>query len=159
MRSICFHGKGDNKYVNIRIGRNSRLDTIQAAILLVKLRAFIEYELDAVNKVAKRYNELLRGRVEIPFIPDGYYSSWAQYTIKLKSSEERSVVMDRLNKKNIPTMIYYPILMHEQEVFKESVYSDDAFPTAMSLKHRVLSIPMSADMIDSLNDDIFDNCF
>ena len=89
LRSIRVHGKGSFKYDNVRIGWNSRLDTIQAAILQVKLKAFREYELDAVNKVAETYTELLKDVVKTPIVPDGIYSSWAQYTIRLESQEER----------------------------------------------------------------------
>jgi UDP-2-acetamido-2-deoxy-ribo-hexuluronate aminotransferase len=84
LNSLKVHGKGENKYDNVRIGINSRLDTIQAAILKVKLKAFIEHELEDVNKVFKLYTKNLAGFVETPFIPNGFYSSFAQYTIKLK---------------------------------------------------------------------------
>ena len=83
MRSIRVHGKGTMKYDNVRIGLNSRLDTIQAAILSVKLKAFKEYEVAAVNKAADRYTELLKDTVKTPIVPDGFLSSWAQYTIQL----------------------------------------------------------------------------
>src|SRR5690606_12885515 len=85
LRSIKFHGKGDDKYNNVRIGVNSRLDTIQAAILNVKLDAFIQHEVDDVNRVAQEYNHRLKNSVKIPVIPNGYYSSYAQYTIQLKN--------------------------------------------------------------------------
>ena len=90
LRSIRVHGKGSFKYDNVRIGWNSRLDTIQAAILQVKLKAFKEYEVDAVNRAAEQYTELLKDVVETPSVQEGMYSSWAQYTIQLKSEEERN---------------------------------------------------------------------
>ena len=87
---ICPHRrKGSFKYDNIRIGWNSRLDTIQAAILLPKFKAFCEYELDAVNHVAEKYTGLLKGLVKTPMIPNGYLSSWAQYTIQVENQEIR----------------------------------------------------------------------
>ncbi|MBS5335308.1 MAG: DegT/DnrJ/EryC1/StrS family aminotransferase, partial [Firmicutes bacterium] len=88
IQSIRVHGKGKMKYDNVRIGLNSRLDTIQAAILSVKLKAFKDYEVADINKVADKYTELLRGTVKTPVVPDGFYSSWAQYTIQLDSREQ-----------------------------------------------------------------------
>ena len=117
LRSIRVHGKGSFKYDNVRIGWNSRLDTIQAAILQVKLKAFREYELDAVNKVAETYTELLKDVVKTPIVPDGIYSSWAQYTIRLESQEERDALQTYLKGRDIPTMVYYPKPMHEQKAF------------------------------------------
>ena len=89
LESVRVHGKGSFKYDNIRIGWNSRLDTIQAAILLPKFKAFCEYELDAVNHVAEKYTGLLKGLVKTPMIPNGYLSSWAQYTIQVENQEIR----------------------------------------------------------------------
>lgn len=107
LRSICVHGKGTMKYDNVRIGLNSRLDTMQAAILAVKLRAFNDYEVADINKVAERYTELLSDVVKTPVIPDGFYSSWAQYTIQLDSRKERDGLQAELKKNDIPSMVYY----------------------------------------------------
>ena len=96
LNSYKVHGKGEDKYDNVRIGLNSRLDSIQAAILNVKLTAFIEHELEDVNRVYEIYNENLKGIVEIPLIPDGYVSSFAQYTIKLRNREERDSLQLKL---------------------------------------------------------------
>ena len=115
--SIRVHGKGSFKYENVRVGLNSRLDTIQAAILLPKLRAFEEYELSDRNKVAKLYTEKLSDLVVTPLVYEGYISSWAQYTIILNSSEERSFIQNKLKEKGIPSMIYYPIPLHKQKVY------------------------------------------
>jgi dTDP-4-amino-4,6-dideoxygalactose transaminase len=87
--SLRVHGKGSFKYDNVRIGVNSRLDTLQAAILIPKFNAFKEYELDKINEAASLYDAKLKGIVKTPVIPEGYYSSWAQYTITLKSKEKR----------------------------------------------------------------------
>lgn len=142
LRSLCVHGKGEDKYDNIRIGLNSRLDTIQASILQVKLKAFIEHELDDVNKVYKLYNERLRDIVEVPVIPDGYYSSFAQYTIKLESKEQRDELQIHLNEKGIPSMIYYKKPMHRQKAFSDLNFNDLDYPVTNELCDYVLSLPM-----------------
>lgn len=89
MEPIRVHGKGSMKYDNVRIGLNSRLDTIQVAILSVKLKAFRDYELDAVNKAADKYTQLLKDIVKTPVVPDKFYSSWVQYTLRLESKQQR----------------------------------------------------------------------
>ena len=95
LESIRVHGKGTFKYDNVRVGWNSRLDTIQAAILQVKLKAFCEYEVEAVNKVAEQYTNLLYGVVKTPIVPKEMYSSWAQYTIQLESKEQRDEIQKK----------------------------------------------------------------
>lgn len=142
LRSLKVHGKGTHKYDNIRIGLNSRLDTLQAAILKVKLKAFREYELDAVNRVCALYNELLSTLVEVPFIPEGYYSSFAQYTIKLKSKTDRDALQDHLKAAGIPSAVYYQKPMHSQEAFASLNYAGDVYPVTTSLCDTVLSLPM-----------------
>jgi dTDP-4-amino-4,6-dideoxygalactose transaminase len=142
MRSICVHGKGTMKYDNVRIGLNSRLDTIQAAILSIKLKAFKEYEVADVNKVANRYTELLNGVVTTPVVPKGFYSSWAQYTIQLKDRETRDAMQTALKEAGIPSMVYYPKPMHKQEAFGISGdYQFDCSNTR-ELCDTVLSLPM-----------------
>ncbi len=118
--SYRVHGKGSFKYDNVRIGLNSRLDTIQAAILQVKLRAFRDYELEAVNEVASKYTELLKDvkGIKAPYIPSGFYSSWAQYTLRLDKYEQRTTFQAELKDQGIPTMIYYPKPMHAQTAFQ-----------------------------------------
>ncbi len=139
--SIRVHGKGDSKYDNIRIGINSRLDTIQAAILNVKLSAFINHELSDVIEIGNKYNEYLKGTVEIPFIPEGYISSYAQYTIKLNSSHERNQLKSYLSSRGIPTMIYYHKPMRKQEAFSNLLVGDENRVTD-ELCEKVLSLPM-----------------
>jgi len=142
IRSICVHGKGPRgKYDNVRIGMNSRLDTIQAAILDVKLTAFEEYELDAVNRAAEEYTRNLAGVVKTPVVPEGFYSSWAQYTIQLPSREKRDALQVALKEKGIPTMVYYPRCMHEQGAMVEVSYNGEC-PVAEQLTGVVLSLPM-----------------
>lgn len=141
--SFRVHGKGSFKYDNVRIGVNSRLDTLQAAILQVKFRAFRDYELDAVNKAAAMYTERLSGVVDTPVVPKGYYSSWAQYTIKLKDKESRDALQSALKEAGIPSMVYYPTPMHKQTAHAPyGPYADDLCPVATSLCDRVLSLPI-----------------
>ena len=121
--SYRVHGKGEDKYDNVRIGLNSRLDTLQAAILQVKFKAFKEYELDAVNAVAERYTTLLQGIVETPLVPEGFRSSWAQYTIRLKDEAERNQLQKALKELGIPSMVYYPKPMHLQTAFNAQAQS------------------------------------
>lgn len=142
LQSLKVHGRGKDKYDNVRIGVNSRLDTLQAAVLQVKLKAFVEHELDDVNRVAQEYTRRLEGIVETPVIPDGYFSSYAQYTIKLKSREERDGLQDFLKKKGIPSMIYYTKPMHRQQAFADLAYSDEDFAVTVQLCDTVLSLPM-----------------
>ncbi|MEL7649875.1 MAG: DegT/DnrJ/EryC1/StrS family aminotransferase [Sedimentibacter sp.] len=142
LKSLKVHGKGDNKYDNIRIGINSRLDTIQAAVLNVKLTAFISHELDDANRIYVLYNERLNGIVEIPFVPKGFLSSFAQYTIKLRNREERDGLHKRLADFNIPSMIYYIKPMHKQAAFSYLNNSNKDFAVADQLCDVVLSLPI-----------------
>ncbi len=138
--SYRVHGKGSDKYDNVRIGLNSRLDTIQAAILQVKLKAFNDFELDAVNAAAEHYTSLLRDIVTTPVIPEGYRSSWAQYTIRLKNKATRDALQASLKSAGIPAMVYYPRPMHLQTAF--AGLNARPCTTATSLCDRVLSLPM-----------------
>lgn len=140
IKSYRIHGKGSDKYDNIRIGMNSRLDTIQAAILLEKLNVFPS-ELLARNEAASNYNRLLDGLNDIttPTVESGYQSSWAQYTVK---SENRDSHMSNLKQKGIPTVIYYSTCMHEQTAFKNNSFHKGSFPKAEKLSNSVFSLPM-----------------
>lgn len=140
--SLRVHGKGSFKYDNVRIGMNSRLDTIQAAILRVKLKAFAGYELYKVNEAARLYTEQLKNDVITPIVPDEFYSSWAQYTIQLPSEEKRNSLQASLKEIGIPTMIYYPKPMHGQTVYQSLGYTDADIPVASCLCRTVLSLPM-----------------
>lgn len=138
IKSYRVHGKGTDKYDNVRIGVNSRLDTIQAAILLEKLAAFDE-ELISRNLAAKSYNKELPEHLIKPIIPEGYTSSWAQYTV---CSNNRELEMKKYQERGIPTMVYYRICMHQQTAFSNFKYTDDDFPVASKLAKRVFSLPM-----------------
>lgn len=142
LKSLKIHGKGEDKYDNIRIGVNSRLDTIQAAVLKVKLKAFIDHEVSDVNRVYELYTERLKGIVETPYIPEGYYSSFAQYTIKLNSKEQRDSLQATLKEKGIPSMIYYVKPMHKQGAFAHLEYRSDDFEVTLRHCDTVLSLPM-----------------
>ena len=140
IRSLRIHGKGQDKYDNVRIGMNSRLDTMQAAILQVKLKAFEEYELSQVNKVAAYYTEMLKDVVKTPVIKDGFYSSWAQYTIQLKDEQQRDEVQRKLKENGIPSMVYYKKAMHEQRAF--GGLTEHVTNHAVLLTKKVLSLPV-----------------
>ncbi len=142
INSLKVHGKGENKYDNVRIGINSRLDAIQSAILRFKLKAFIGHELDDVNKVADFYTSLLKDVVETPFIPNGYISSYAQYTIKLANKDFRDDLQSFLKRLDIPSMVYYVKPMHKQQAFSKNKYDDNDFDVTNKLCDTVLSLPM-----------------
>lgn len=142
LNSYKVHGKGEDKYDNVRIGVNSRLDSIQAAILNVKLTAFIEHELEDVNRVYEIYNENLKGIVETPIIPDSYVSSFAQYTIKLRNREERDRLQLKLKESGIPSMVYYIKPMHKQTAFEDIKYEESDFEVTNILSDTVLSLPI-----------------
>lgn len=143
LRSLRAQGKSPvDKYDNREIGMNSRLDTLQAAILLPKLKAFAEYELEAVNKAAAWYTERLKDKYITPSVPSGYYSSWAQYTLLLESTEQREELQKRLKEKDIPSMVYYPRGLHQQEAYAFMGLSDELFPNTVKATKTVLSLPM-----------------
>ena len=140
--SLRVHGKGSFKYDNVRIGVNSRLDTLQAAILQVKFDAFEKYEVEDINKAAALYTEKLKEVAKTPVIPAGYYSSWAQYTITLKDREQRDGLQNFLKEQGIPTMVYYPKPMHEQTAYKFLGYTKGSCPVTEKLCETVLSLPI-----------------
>ena len=150
IRSICVHGKDTSnpndsnaKYNNIRLGMNSRLDTLQAAILLPKFRAFVDYELEDINKIAGWYTNCLDGTtLVIPEIKDGFYSSWAQYTIQLPDGTDRKVLQEKLKIAGIPSMVYYMKPMHLQGAFVGTDSADADCPVTKRLCSTVLSLPL-----------------
>lgn len=156
--SIRVHGKGSYKYENIRVGLNSRLDTIQAAVLLPKLEAFEKYELEERNKFAKLYNEKLKDVVKTPLILEGYISSYAQYTLILENEEERNNLQAKLKEIGIPTMIYYPIPLHKQIVYNGYDFNLEDLKVSENLCKCVLSLPMhpymSEEQIETISNEI-----
>lgn len=158
LRSLRAGGKSPtDKYDNREIGMNSRLDTLQAAILLPKFKAFVDYELEDINKVASRYTEALKDIVKCPIIKEGYYSSWAQYTILLKDKKQRDYVQTKLKEKGIPTMIYYPRGLHEQKAYAYMNLSDDLYPNTIKATSRCLSLPIHPYMDNKTQDLIIDS--
>ena len=150
IRSYCVHGKDTSnpndpnaKYNNIRIGKNSRLDTLQAAILLPKFKAFVDYELDDINKIAGWYTERLKDtELALPIIVDGFYSSWAQYTVQLPEKIDRKAVQAQLKEAGIPTMVYYAKPMHHQGAFAGTGSAIADCPVTERLCSSVLSLPI-----------------
>ena len=155
MRSLRAQGKSPtDKYDNREIGMNSRLDTLQAAILLPKFKAFADYEVDAVNRVAGWYTERLKDRFVTPVVPDGYYSSWAQYTILLEDRTTRDAMQKKLKEKSIPSMVYYPRGLHQQEAYRWMKLPDEWYPNTMEATNRVLSLPMHPYMKEEMVDEV-----
>ncbi len=144
LRSLTVHGKsGNDKYNNIRIGMNSRLDTLQAAILIPKLDAFERYELDKVNEAAALYSQKLAGSgLVLPLIPEGFVSSWAQYTIQLPGNCDRQKLISALKEKGIPSMVYYAKPMHLQGAFENTRSAVADCAVTERLCKTVLSLPM-----------------
>ena len=140
--SYHIHGKGSDRYDNVRIGMNSRMDSIQAAVLLVKLKAFKDYELVDVNQVAARYSEKFQGVVKTPIVPEGFYSSWAQYTLQVENKEVRNGLQAALKALDIPTAIYYPIPMHRQTAFHDLNLDENRCPVSDQLADTVISLPI-----------------
>jgi len=142
LKSIRVHGQGTNKYDNVRVGLNARLDTIQAAILLPKLKAFADYELDARNRSAAMYAKGLKGVVKTPSVPEGLISSWAQYSVLANSGEEKAALQEKLKVEGIPTMVYYNKPLHLQTAYCGLGYAKGDFPVSEDVSSRVFSLPM-----------------
>ena len=138
MRSLRVHGQGTNKYDNVAIGLNARLDTLQAAILLAKLDIF-EDEIEKRQAVAARYAEGLAGIATPPAVIDGAVSAWAQYTIRVK---DRDAVASALKEKGVPTAVYYPVALSDQPAYAHYPRAGNGTPVSQALAHDVLSLPM-----------------
>lgn len=140
MASIRIHGQGSDRYDNVRIGLNARMDTLQAAILIEKLAIFPD-EIEARNRVARRYDELLRSLVSTPRVPEGSVSTWAQYTILL-NGQDRDRVAAAMKAEGVPTAIYYPKPLHQQTAYRVFPTVPGGTPVSEDLSARVLSLPM-----------------
>lgn len=138
LKSYRVHGKGKDKYDNVRIGINSRLDTIQAAVLLEKLAEF-PTELINRNKFADTYGKTLSDHYKVPQVPNGYVSSWAQYTLLADNRDEE---IKAYKSRGIPVMVYYETCMHQQTAFHYLNYTDDDFPVSSRISKQVFSLPM-----------------
>ena len=141
--SIRVHGKGNHKYDNINIGINGRLDTIQAAVLIEKLKVFND-EIEQRQTVAKKYNDYLKDYFDLQYIPKDYKSAWAQFCLLAEDSLSREKIINYLSDKNIPTAIYYPKPLHMQEAFSKllNVDLDNSFNITEDISSRIFSIPM-----------------
>lgn len=143
MRSICVHGKGPGgKYNNIRVGVNSRLDAIQAAVLLPKLKALADHETQARQVVANRYSQAFAGRLKTPFVAENCVSIWAQYALLAQDTAQRDRVVAHLQEKAIPNMIYYPAPQHALPVFQQEPHYGETFENANDYCARTFSLPM-----------------
>ena len=138
LRSIRVHGKGKDKYDNVRIGVNSRLDTLQAAILREKL-LILDDEIEARERIAQRYTELLHGAVQTPAIPNSTRSAWAHYTIM---TDGRDALQNSLKAKGIPTAVYYATPLHRQPAHAHGLVPENGLPKTDQVAARVLSLPM-----------------
>ena len=145
--SIREHGKGKTKYDNIRTGINGRMDTIQAAVLLEKLKIFPE-ELIKRNRIADQYRESLGTHFICQEIPNGYMSAWAQFSILAEDTAHRSACQQRLKESEIPTAIYYAKPLHLQMAFKNLGYKAGDFPVSESISQRIFSLPMHPYLTD-----------
>jgi dTDP-4-amino-4,6-dideoxygalactose transaminase len=138
MDSLRIHGKGSDKYDNVRIGMNSRLDSIQAAVLIEKLKIFPE-EIALRNQVAARYNDRLKNHVVVPAVIEGGVSVWAQYTIEV---DDPQGLAGHLKTKGVPTAAYYPTPLHQQTAYREFPVATGSLPVSDAAGPRVLSLPM-----------------
>src|SRR3954451_5023362 len=143
LRSIRVHGQGADKYDNVRLGLTGRLDTIQAAILLEKLKIFAD-EIAARDEIAQRYARGLGNVVTVPHLASGCSSVWAQYTIRLPRAVEREGFAAALKAQGIPTAIYYPKSMHQQTAYRQFPVADGGLPVSERLSGDVISLPMHA---------------
>lgn len=153
--SLRVHGKGTDKYDNSRIGVNSRLDTLQAAILSVKLSVYAD-EIEARNRVAARYTDRLSNLIGTQLIPEGYRSVWAQYTMTLDSTEQRKAVQAELSAEGVPSVVYYPNPLHMQTIYQHYPRDPDGLASAEDLSQRVLSLPMHPYLEAPVQDRVID---
>jgi dTDP-4-amino-4,6-dideoxygalactose transaminase len=154
LKSLRMHGQGADRYDNVRIGMTSRLDTIQAAVLIEKLKIFPE-EIDARNRVAARYGEGLRDVAVVPALPDDVTSVWAQYTIRVRPEQRDPLVAD-LKAQGIPTGIYYPKPLHRLDAYRHFPVVDNGIPVTDRLAEEVVSLPMHGYLDQAIQDRIID---
>ena len=150
LRSIRYHGKGSDKYDNVRLGLNSRLDTLQAAILREKLR-ILDEEIEARERIAQRYTALLNGAVETPTVPNSTRSAWALYTIM---ADRRDRLRAALKAEGIPTAVYYPNPLHRQSAYSHGSTPRGGLPATEKAAVRVLSLPMYPYLKEAVQDRI-----
>ena len=154
LRSLRVHGQGSDKYDNVRIGMNGRLDTVQAAVLIEKLKIFGD-EIERRNVIARRYNDRLGDVAVVPHVLDDCVSTWAQYTIRI-SSQRRDAVAAALKAEGVPTAIYYPKPLHQQTAYRQYPYAGNGLPASDAVAQEVLSLPMHPYLEPDLQDRIVD---
>lgn len=155
IRSYCVHGKGPGgKYDNVRVGLNSRLDNLQAAVLLPKLKALGDYEMDRRQTVAGRYNTAFAGKFVTPFVAESCVSSYAQYALLAEDRTQRDGILAHLTEKKIPNMIYYPTPQHALPVFRDAPLYGETFPNAVSYCARTFSLPMHPYLTEREQDEV-----
>jgi dTDP-4-amino-4,6-dideoxygalactose transaminase len=152
MRSLRVHGEGRHRYESVRIGTNGRFDTIQAAVLIEKLKIFSE-EIAARDRIARRYSENLADLVRVPRVREGSTSVWAQYTIRLAQGAREGFAA-ALKVQGIPTAVYYPIPLNRQEAYRHFPVAAGGVPVSERLAEEVISLPMHAYMDESIQDRI-----
>ena len=151
--SLRNHGKGTSRYDNVRIGLNSRLDTLQAAILIEKLSIYAD-EIEERQKIARRYSDGLSQHYETPFLPEGLTSIWAQYTLKTKSTAEREALQARAAEAKVPTVVYYPVPLHRQNAYRDFPADPAGLVVSDDLSGRVVSLPMHPYLATQVQDRI-----
>jgi dTDP-4-amino-4,6-dideoxygalactose transaminase len=154
IRSLRVHGQGSDKYDNVRIGLTGRLDTVQAAVLLEKLKIFAD-EIEARDRIARRYAEGLAGHCQLPVVPEGYRSVWAQYTIRVGAGR-RDGLAAALKAEGIPTAIYYPRPLHRQTAYRTYPVAQGGLPVSERIAAEVLSLPMHPYLDPDTQDRIID---
>ncbi|MBS3648994.1 DegT/DnrJ/EryC1/StrS aminotransferase family protein [Pseudaminobacter sp. 19-2017] len=140
LRSLLVHGQGADKYDNVRIGMNGRLDTLQAGILIEKLAIFAD-EIEARNRIAANYNDGLRDVAIVPTVLEGCVSTWAQYTIRTPG-KDRGAILARLKDKGVPTAVYYPTPLHRQTAYRQFPAVGNGLPVSDRVAQDVFSLPM-----------------
>lgn len=154
MRSLRVHGEGRDKYECARIGLNGRMDTLQAAVLIEKLKIFPD-EITARERIARRYSAGLSDIVTVPTVADGASSVWAQYTIRLASGR-RDALAAALRQQGIPTAVYYPIPLHRQQIYRDFPIAEGGAPVSERLAEEVISLPMHAYLDEVTQDRIIE---
>jgi len=153
LRSIRVHGQGSDKYNNVRIGINGRLDTMQAAVLLAKMEIFDE-EIRLRNKVASRYSENLKNKTVTPYVPREFVSVWAQYSVL---AEQRDAMLEKLKSRGVPTAVYYPKPLHLQEAFRSLGYKKGDYPVSERIADSIFSVPMHPYLKEDVQDYIVES--
>lgn len=155
LRSLLFHGKGEDRYDNVRIGMNGRLDSLQAGILLEKLAIF-PGEIEERNRIAARYSEGLKNLLVTPHVPEGSLSVWAQYTLRAPG-RDRDAIVSALKERGVPTAVYYPKPLHLQTAYKQFPVVASGLPVSERFAGEVFSLPMHAYLDEETQDFIIDS--